>query len=74
MAEIRRIDEFHRRIYRHLSTDLANRAEQVSYGSVSTMEEYRYQIGFMQALRDTIEACIEIEKEMYSGGKEESEV
>lgn len=67
------IDPFHRQLRAVLDEDLTRRIVALSEGSAARVaggveevaEKYAAQVSYIKALRDLIEKCEELEKEIY---------
>lgn len=76
MQDIHEIqDPFHRALYRLISEKIDERMAQMAAGNAADYEEYRQQVGYLQAFADVLGFCDEIEKERYGDplGKKEDE-
>jgi hypothetical protein len=65
-------DAFHRALYRVLTEKLDDRMSLVASGSAQTFDEYRHQVGYLQALNDVMGWCEEIEKARYGEPEKEA--
>lgn len=71
------IDPFHRSLHERLTTMLQDRVSRLAQGSASQMigsqssvaENYAGQVGYIQALRDVLDVCDDLERERYGDRK-----
>lgn len=61
------IDPFHRQLHYAISEQIETREVELASGSSKNYEEYKFSVGFIQALRLVLEKCKEIELERYGG-------
>jgi hypothetical protein len=66
------IDPFHRALHSRLSEDIANRTHALVTGAAASHDEYRYQVGYLEALNRVLEACQELENERYGENRKVS--
>ena len=68
-------DPFHRALFRVLEGKMDERMALVASGNAANYEDYRQQVGYLQALNDVLGFCEDIEKERYGDplGKNEDE-
>ena len=58
-------DPFHRQLYRTITEKIDDRMSLIASGHCSSHEEYRQEVGYLQALNDVLGFCEEIEKARY---------
>lgn len=74
-------DPFHRELRRRLDEKLAARVEHLAAGGatttdlevISTAEKYAAQVTYIQALRDVLAMCDEMDRERYGSNDEEGQ-
>ena len=66
-------DQFHRALYRVLTEKIDDRMSQLAAGSAVTFDDYKNQVGYLQALNDVMGYCEEIEKARYGDPEKEAE-
>ena len=59
------IDRFHRAIHGTVAEDIDKRMTSLAAGSAGSFEDYKYQVGYIDALTRVLDVCREIEKEFY---------
>ena len=59
------IDRFHRAIHGTVADEVDKRMTALASGSAASFDEYRYQVGYIDALTRVLGVCHDIEKEFY---------
>ena len=59
------IDRFHRAIHGTVADEVDKRMTALASGSAGSFDEYRYQVGYLDALTRVLDVCHDIEKEFY---------
>ena len=59
------IDPFHKMLYDELMVIIEGRYEGLANGSAASFEEYKYQVGYLSALKDVLGRCSEIERRKF---------
>lgn len=59
------VDPFHRRLHNLIAEKYNTRQEQLVSGIAATIQDYKEQVGYLQALRDLLDWADEIEDDMY---------
>ena len=67
------IDPFHRSLFEVLAPDIDNRMISLASGSAGTIEDYKAQAAYIQALNDVLAKCLELELELYGARPGENE-
>lgn len=68
------IDPAYKVLCNELAQDIDNRTFSLASGGARDMETYREQVGYIQALNDVINKCVELERARYGkrpGDKDE---
>jgi hypothetical protein len=65
-------DAFHRALYRVLTEKIDARMVLLAKGSASSHDDYRQQVGYLEALNDVLGYCEEIEKARYGEPEKEA--
>lgn len=58
---------FHAELRQRLGDRKLKLAEELASGSVVTIEAYREQVGYIRALKDVLDVCIEVETKVTGG-------
>ena len=58
-------DPFHRALHRVLTEKRDDRMSLIASGHCLSYDEYRHEVGYLQALNDVLGYCEEIEKARY---------
>lgn len=70
------IDQFHRELRARLDKMAQSRRETILRGFGDNAEsialKYKQDTGYLNALQDVMDQCIEVEKKIYSGQKEDN--
>ena len=67
------IDRFHRAIHGTVADEVDKRMTALASGSAASFDEYRYQVGYLDALTRVLDVCHDIEKEFYGSRPGEGE-
>jgi hypothetical protein len=59
------IDQFHRQLHQVVSEKLADRVQALINGDALTFEDYKKQIGYIEALNSVLTWAMQIESQMY---------
>jgi hypothetical protein len=59
------LDQFHRQIHQVVSEKLADRVQALINGDALTFEDYKKQIGYIEALNSVLTWAMQIESQMY---------
>ena len=59
------IDQFRRKLHEVVSDKLADRVQRLINSDLQTLEEYKKQIGYIEALNDVLSWAEHIEQQMY---------
>ncbi len=59
------IDPFHRQLHGELTKDMEDRAMALALGSASDLQEYRFNVGYIQAIKNVLDRCEEIDRRMH---------
>jgi hypothetical protein len=59
------IDPFHRMLRDEMRVAVGDRVEALADGSAGSFDDYRYQCGYLQAIKDVLDKCLEIERRTH---------
>ena len=58
-------DGFHSALRQRIEENIAKYVEVVTRGRAASFEEYREHVGYLRAMRDALDMCIEVEERLY---------
>ena len=59
------LDPFHKMLHDELIDIIEGRHEALANGSAASFEEYKSQVGYLSALKDVLQRCLEIERRKF---------
>ena len=59
------IDPFHREVNKVLAEEVDKRMVHLASGGAASHEEYKYQVGYLEALNRVLAICQDIENDRY---------
>lgn len=59
-------DGFHAALKRKIEEQISYRRDQICSGAAGSFEDYRNRVGYLQAMNDIIEHCIDVESKLYN--------
>jgi hypothetical protein len=57
---------FHKLLRNRIGEEILSRTSYLAEGSAIDFPDYRYRVGYLQALRDVVEMCSDIERALNS--------